>query len=330
MKQPLLTIAMFMAALFGAQAQTSKTYTDKLTTTMDYTTSKAVDANVEAVVNNENLDMTLKDFSMGEGESALKIGDLVINGLTLSASKLGDFKIFAKDATIEVNGFGPIPSKIKGQIDDARIFFALVMDLSSLGMSELTIEVGQNFMSKTYTDFLTVTINEITTEPQSADVTVISNEDGTMDLTLKNFMLEAGDDVMPVGNIAVKDLVLTPSPTNQFNTFERTETIFLGSGDPEISDSWMSSILNTLGGVPIILKGQIDENRLYVTIDIDMMASLTQIIYVKVGEPWEEVDGITNVSAIKPMTQAYDLSGRPVDYSKAHGVIIVDGKKIVK
>ena len=109
-----------------------------------------------------------------------------------------------------------------------------------------------------------------------------------MGLTLKNFMLANGEDKIPVGNINVDGLTLTPSTYGTYNTFERTETIFLGTGDPELSDFWLAPTLNDLGGVPIVLRGQINEEQLYVTIDINMESTLGQIIYVKVGEPWEE------------------------------------------
>ena len=304
MKQTLLTIAMFMAALFGAQAQTSKTYTDKLTVTINHASSAPQSADVNVIVNGNTMDLTLKNFMLANGEDKIPVGNIAVTGMELKPSVVGDFKVFERSETImleegdaelsdfwlatSLNELGGVPIILKGQIDDNKLYVTIDIDMMSTLQQIIYVEVGSNLTARTYTDNLTVTINDASSQPQPATVTVTSNEDGTMGLTLKNFMLANGEDKIPVGNINVDGLTLTPSTYGTYNTFERTETIFLGTGDPELSDFWLAPTLNDLGGVPIVLRGQINEEQLYVTIDINMESTLGQIIYVKVGEPWEE------------------------------------------
>ncbi len=110
-----------------------------------------------------------------------------------------------------------------------------------------------------------------------------------MGLALKNFILYSEGNNIPVGNIRVDNFELTPSAYGTYHTFQCSDTIKLETGDPEISDFWMATSLNSLGGVPIILKGQMNADKIYVTIDIDMSkTALEQNIFVTVGEPWEE------------------------------------------
>ena len=315
MKRTLLTLAMTIATFLGFQAninaQTTKTYTPDLTVTINDISTEPKAANVIVIFNEDGtMDLTLKNFILYIGEDGLPVGNIAVKNIKLQNSKYRSFKTFHRTETIQLeegdpeisdlwlatdlNELGGVPIVMKGQINDEKLYVTIDIDMTATLAQNIYVKVGEPWTEekpencKEYTDNLTVSINDFTTEPQPATVLVFKNEDGTMDLTLTNFTLYVGEDGLPVGNIAVNNLTLTPSKYGTYNTFERTETIELEEGDPEISDMWLATDLNALGGVPIILKGQIDDDKLYVTIDIDMTATLTQVIYVKVGEPWEE------------------------------------------
>ncbi len=292
MKKTLLTLAFLLAAIVGVQAQTSKSFTEGLTLTSNYITSNSQEAQVDVqFVSEKVINLVLKTLDLGGGNI---VNNVTIANLQLKDSSLGAFSVFEGSCQTIVEGMGTFPSQIKGQLDSDYLYFMLKVNLETLGMGELEMEFNQSLTSKTYKDNLLVTIfsvetsTETTSEPQEAVVVVKSNEDGTLDLTLRNFMLKSGENEIAVGNIAVENLALTPSAGGSFNTFERTETIFLRSGDPSLSDFWMSTLLNDLGGVPIVMKGQINADKIHVTIDIDMSGTLQQIIFVNVGEAWEE------------------------------------------
>lgn len=201
------------------------------------------------------------------------------------------------------------------------LMFALISGLGTAALAQ----------TKTYTVPLTVTINGNENKQDSAAVEVIQNGDGTFDLTLKNFMLiEVQEDqqvnTMPIGNIAVTKLEGTKNADDNFSTFERNDTILIAAGDPEITEQWLGPFLPP---IPIVMKGQINDETIYATLDIDMQGTLGQMIYVVVGEPIG-ADGISLVakdSAKKGM--AVDLSGRRVKET-ARGFVVIDGKKVIR
>ncbi|MBP3567258.1 MAG: hypothetical protein J6J76_06885, partial [Paraprevotella sp.] len=80
----------------------------------------------------------------------------------------------------------------------------------------------------TYTDDLTVTINGESTEPQQTEILVTENVDGTFNLSLDNFILYTEDDLMPVGNITLNNLIATTE--NGITKFETTQEITIQPG----------------------------------------------------------------------------------------------------
>ena len=114
--------------------------------------------------------------------------------------------------------------------------------------------------TQTYTEDLVVTINEETTPTQQAVIEVVFQENGTMNLTLKNFILQnanpqTGDvDQLPVGNIVVQDVALTDA--EGYKTFGGTQTIVMADGDPELSPFWIGP---AIGAIDIVYQGQINE-----------------------------------------------------------------------
>lgn len=133
--------------------------------------------------------------------------------------------------------------------------------------------------TKTFTDYLVVTVNEDSSDPQAANIDVTVNSD-VMTFSLKNFCLGAGDDILGIGNISLDNIQLTESDVQGLYSFEVIQAITITEGDLEEIDTWFGPML---GDIPIVLKGNICNEKLYVTIDIDMMELLGQIIHVEVG-----------------------------------------------
>ena len=129
-----------------------------------------------------------------------------------------------------------------------------------------------------YTDNLVVTINGISNEPQKTDITVEQNNDGTYTLSLNKFILISGEDIMPVGNIVLKNIVVTEE--NGIKSFAVERNIIITAGDENEGD-WLGPML---GEVPVSLTGKMDAEKLYCTIDIDMSAMLGQVINVVFGD----------------------------------------------
>lgn len=149
--------------------------------------------------------------------------------------------------------------------------------LSVLGFAE----------NKTYTDDLVVTINEESTPAQKADIQVEFLKNNKCNLSLKNFCLELGGEVAPVGNIELNDIDLVDN--DGYQTFEVNRTITITPGDLPGADMWLGTML---GEVPIVMTGKINDDKLYCLIDIDMTATLKQIIKVTFGSDFNNSSNI--------------------------------------
>ena len=134
---------------------------------------------------------------------------------------------------------------------------------------------------KTFTDQLVVTVNESVTTQQTT-VSVELLDDNYINFVLRNFVLEAEGDEMFVGNIEVNNLFLTDK--GAYKTFTYNANLKIKDGDLEGVDMWIGP---ELGNVPLVLNGKLSDGKLYVSIDIDMMSSISQMIYVKFGSDFE-------------------------------------------
>jgi hypothetical protein len=189
----------------------------------------------------------------------------------------------------------------------------------------------------TYTDDLTVTINGESTDPQQTEIFVTENVDGTFNLSLDNFILYMGDDLMPVGNITLNNLMATTE--NGITKFETTQEITIQPGNLEGStpDMWMGPLL---GNVPVDLKAKLNADKLYCTIDIDMTdTDLKQFINVVFGTDDFEGSNIANIEISDALVNVYNLQGVAVKTNvKAanaldglnRGIYIINGKKVAK
>lgn len=186
--------------------------------------------------------------------------------------------------------------------------------------------------SKTYTDDLVVTINEQSTPAQKSNIDFVNHENGTCDFVLKNFCLGEGEEVLYVGNIELKNVELVSG--DSYNTFETNQTITIQPGD-DANQTWLGPML---GEVPIDMKGKINEQQLYCTIDIDMMSTLQQIIKVTFGK--DIVTGVTTITVEgNQFVNVYALNGtllrKEVKQQDAlndlqSGIYVVNGKKVIK
>ncbi len=178
---------------------------------------------------------------------------------------------------------------------------------------------------KTYTDDLVVSVNEESNEPAPANVDVTFHADGSIDFSLANFQLVSGEDVMPVGNINIQNMPLTEA--EGYKTFAYKGNLIISAGTLEGvgEEDWLGPML---GEIPLVLTGEITDEKLHVTIAIDMMATLEQIIHVEFGK--SIVTGIQAVNKAQGVKNGaiYDLNGRRVT-AKHKGIVIVNGKKVV-
>lgn len=185
---------------------------------------------------------------------------------------------------------------------------------------------------KVYNENLIVTINGTSTPEIPAAITVTENADGTCSFVLKNFHLVLGESDIAVGNVSLDKVALTDK--GAYKEISTDQTIKIQPGDEEgvAEGAWLGP---KLPDVPVKLSGKYNDSHLYADIDIDMTASLKQVINVKVGKDDNVPTGISSVIA-KPSssTAVYSLSGVKVSNrgtdNLPKGIYIIGGKKVIK
>ena len=127
---------------------------------------------------------------------------------------------------------------------------------------------------QTLTNPLSVTINGTTSAPQTTTYTlIIAPDENTATLQLNNFMLGAGEDAMPIGNIELNKVTVDGTHLTT------SQNIFITQGnDPSVpEDEWLGP---ELGQVPVSLDATLVSDRLDAVINIDMQQALNQTIKV--------------------------------------------------
>lgn len=129
-----------------------------------------------------------------------------------------------------------------------------------------------------YTDQLEIIVNGHSTV-QEATISVTKQDDGKYTLSLNNFMLQADEGPMGIGNIVLTDIEGVEADGK--TTIKINKEIVIQEGSDPSVPFWMGP--NVLGPVPINTVAELRGDKLYVVIDIDMMSSLQQIIKVVFG-----------------------------------------------
>lgn len=139
--------------------------------------------------------------------------------------------------------------------------------------------MGLEAQATEYTDQLEVVINNQLASRSTDKISVSKNEDGTYTLTLKNFILNSGDAVIPVGTINIASVSATEFGTNNVR-LAFADKITIENGDSDGVSEWLGPILEE---VPVDIVGFIyGDGKFYANININM-ASLGQVISVNFG-----------------------------------------------
>lgn len=145
--------------------------------------------------------------------------------------------------------------------------------------------------SETYNEYLVVKVDGNATEPQAAAPVLTTYSDGSCTFQLKNFMLTDSGQTMPIGNITLKNVTMTEK--DGYTEIATTQTITIEDGDDESVSFWYGPELQQ---VPIVLTGKIVDGEILANIDIDMSATLQQVINVVLSNIHEAtIDGTATV-----------------------------------
>lgn len=183
---------------------------------------------------------------------------------------------------------------------------------------------------KQYTEKIVVTLDELSFPEATSTLSVTTNDNGTCDFVLPNFLLpspEPGADPMYVGTIDLKGVKMVKGEkANKISTDTNIE-ILPGNMEGVMTEQWIGPML---GPVPIKLDGELTDTDMSATIHIAMP---NMNIVVVIGEPIQS--GIGQVAVQQSANKAvYSLSGVRVANAWSNalpkGIYIVGGKKVVK
>lgn len=344
MKKILLVLfSVFTALAVSAQV---KTYTDKLTITINGESVVVPDVTVLYQVNEDGtVNFTLKNFCLSSGETVIPVGNIRVPNMSLSKGDAYDTFEFhdkilleAGDAESLPEGFdswmGPVlfPEGLKidlsGKVNEQKAYVLINIDLSDVMGQIVEVKFGDEDFTpgRIYTESLIITINDQSSEPQTTDVKVVDNGDGTIDFIMMNFFMVAGENSVPVGNIVIKGLPVTKGE-NGVDIFTYNGPLVIQPGDMEGIDFWVGP---NFGEIPLDLRGKMTNDKMYAVIDIDIREVFGQVLFVQFGTDDfpEEQDAIKDIAPVgKSSVGIYDLSGRRVKKS-SRGIYIVDGKKV--
>lgn len=132
--------------------------------------------------------------------------------------------------------------------------------------------------STDYSDNLVVVINGENTLPQETTINVSKMSDGSYTLSLNDFMLVAGEEMLPVGNIVLEGLTATEE--NETISFSTNQSILIQPGSTGSAEDWVGPML---GEVPIVMTAKVSGGKMKCEIDIDMTEALGQVINVYFG-----------------------------------------------
>ena len=327
MKKFLLTIAVAMTTLF-ATAQT-KTYTDALTVNVGGEPTDPQETTINVKSNSDGTYcLSLNNFVLG---GMINVGNIVLDNI--SATEEAGIKSFATNQTIQITAgegsaddwmgpsLGDVPIDLKGEMTDGSLYCTIDINMGEIGIVAVTF--GKDIKAtRSYTDDLVVVIDGDSSAPQQTTINVDEKTDGTYTLSLNNFMLANDEgDPMPIGNIVIHNIAATVA--DGISSFEAKQNINIVEGDVE-APFWMGP---QLGEVPVDMTGKMTDSKLYCNIEIDMSATINQVINVKFGN--ENVTGIEQIAGEKGEKVVFDLTGRRVEAITAPGIYIVNGKKVI-
>ena len=283
-----------------------KVYTEQLLVTINGETPEPQTADVVVVDNgNGTINFVLKNFILVSGESTIPVGNIVVENIPVVKGSDGLDYISYDDGIIIQPGdlegvemwYGPmiceqagaIPLNLQGKMNDEKLYVTIDIDMKNSLGQVVFVQLGTDdfvpapIQGKVYTEQLLVTINGETPEPQTADVVVVDNGDGTINFVLKNFILVSGESTIPVGNIFVQNLTVTEGEDGlQHISFDGA--IIIQPGDMEGVEMWYGPMIcEQAGAIPLKLQGMMNNKKLYVTIDIDMKDTLGQVVFVQLG-----------------------------------------------
>lgn len=270
------------------QTENSKVYTEDLVVTIDGNSTDPQPTEVTVVYNEDGtITFVLKNFFLGAGEESMPVGNIVVENLPVTVGEDGlNYISYQGNIVIQPGDqegvdmwYGPmlneIPVDLKGKMNDKKLY--VTIDIV-IGSQVVKVQLGTDEFPKTFTEQYVITISgQAPTDPQTADIEVIENGDGTINFILPNFSVMG----LSLGDVRLENIP-AEAGDDGYVTFHSNEGSTFSFPDENIP-SQLSMLAPYFKDIPYTLNGKYNEEHLYATIDINM-AGLGMTILVEVGE----------------------------------------------
>ncbi|MCR4995146.1 MAG: calycin-like domain-containing protein [Bacteroidales bacterium] len=311
---------------FGPQIVNSTSYTDLIKVTVnDYaTTTKRATITLDEMSNGIT-NFTLKNFTMGDVDNPTYVGTIIVEDIDISGNTIyanRNITIQNGDMPADARWMGPslgnVPIVLDGAIRNDSLHIHITIDMTQQLNQQIDVLFGQSLIedierenqpeepedpedpedpqegqtgitlegTHVYEDDLVVTLNGSANAPQQTSIKVVFHDDNTLDLSLEDFVMYDGGDVMGVGNVVLKNVPFSLRSGTAYATFKTSEDIVITEGsNPEIF--WTGPLL---GSIPVTLSGKVGEDKLYCTIDIKMAGVGDIHVVFGADSGWPKVD----------------------------------------
>lgn len=335
----LLLFVMLLAVHVNA---TTINYVDSLQVTVNGVTNPKQQATIVVTNDANGYTLSLLNFIFYSGTSAMPVGNITLTDIHEVENNTGYIQLEATQNVRITAGdlegvsmwtgpmLGEVPIKLAwGYIAGSKLYCDLYIDLSATMGQIVGVTFGDKYLTDTYVDQLAIAVNGNDLQPQQAAIYLTEDiTSGAHNLTLPNFVMVAGTEMMPIGTISVD---VKTDVTEEATTFSANKTVNIKAGDLEsIPEAyWMGP---SLGDVPLSLTGAITTEGFYVVINIDLTLTMQQTVVVTFGTN----SNITNINNDAKPSNVYSLQGlllrKGVSYKDAltglpKGIYIVNGEK---
>ena len=349
MKKISTLLLLFVAFAVNAMAE-EKSYTDDLYVTINGETAGPMEATITVTDQEDgNYTLSLKNFILSSGGEDLAVGNITIADVPVT-EETATYKVLSKDTEIMIEAgddpnvdfwmgpmiceaVGAIPVSISAKLNDEKIYCEINIDLTSTLEQVIYVTLGTDDFpeagteSRSFTDDLYVTINGEIAGPMEATINVAEQADGKYTFSLKNFVLSADGEAMPIGNVEVADIDATEEADGLH--LEKTADVMIEAGDDPNYDYWMGPTLcEAIGAIPVSVSAVMTDEKLTADISIDLTEVLGQQIYVTFGKEPSDPSGINSVNVTTDSDAIYNLGGQRLAQPQK-GINIIGGKKVL-
>ena len=312
----------FLSTLFlviASVAAMARSYTGTYVVTMDGAVVQEATETVYVTETAPNT-YTLEIHNLVLG--TIQVGNIAIPGIkTTEASPY--YEEFSMDTTVTINkgdldgmwigpSLGKVPITVYGKINEEKLYANI--DMTVMGKSvNVTFGGDEGFTeggsgdqwieaTRSYTDMYVVTMNGAIVQEATETVYIVETAPNTYTLEIENLVLGT----IQVGNIVVPGIETYDSPSGNYEEFSINTTVTIEKGD--LGGIWVGP---SLGQVPITVYGKINEEKLYVNLDMTVMGKSVNVVFGR-DDLWEDLGPVGPYFEIRLKENRFTYTGEPI------------------